>query len=485
MPIEGKGRDGVTWTGHVLNMTSQQWLTPEDVDRSIWFHYLVVIIPSNLNTDAFKYNASLYVTGGSNTGAIPSSPTDEDLLVAATLAMNTGTIAGTLFQVPNEHMVFTSDPIQQSRTEDAIIAFTWDHFLKYPDQPEWLVRLPMVKSVLRAMDAMTEFCGSTGEHADLGVSLDYYTVAGASKRGWTTWLMGAVDPARVVAAVPIVLDAVNFVKFAHTQYQAYNGWTFALEDYYQMNITDRFDDPNMVKLQEIVDPYWYFDRLTMPKLVVNAVGDEFQMPDDTHHWWSDLPEPKHFLMVPNAEHSLATGILEAVPAICAWISTLLNKQTVPTMDWDRDDESGQITLTLGEGADQVDKVMKYWTETGETYGRRDFRFLNVDDPCLSGVGADGNCLNTQVFWKAEEVTASESDPNVYVGTHPMPANGTWAAFFLDVTYKKSENQGVASWPGGFIPTNSFVHEFTTEVSIIPDTLPFDDCSGTDCHGVLV
>ena len=47
-----------------------------------------------------------------------------------------------------------------------------------------------------------------------------------------------------------------------------------------MNITERFDDPNMLKLQEIVDPYWYFDRLTLPKLIVNAVGDEFQVSTD-------------------------------------------------------------------------------------------------------------------------------------------------------------------------------------------------------------
>tara|TARA_B110000090_G_C13106605_1_gene340697 strand:+ start:117 stop:275 length:159 start_codon:yes stop_codon:yes gene_type:complete len=52
----------------------------------------------------------------------------------------------------------------------------------------------MVKASMRAMDAMTEFVKE--KFPDETWSLDYYSVAGASKRGWTTWDVAAVDSGR-------------------------------------------------------------------------------------------------------------------------------------------------------------------------------------------------------------------------------------------------------------------------------------------------
>eukprot|EP01031_Cornospumella_fuschlensis_P043603 gene43603-53318_t len=133
-----------TFTAYTLNMTSQRWLTdadyaPSSSAKSIWWHYLVVIVPDHIE---FKNNGTLWITGGSMTDGYPSLA-DEDISLSAALATAVGTVTGALFQVPNEHITFASDPIQKSRTEDAIVAYTWDHFLNDPSQPEWLVRFPM------------------------------------------------------------------------------------------------------------------------------------------------------------------------------------------------------------------------------------------------------------------------------------------------------------------------------------------------------
>jgi PhoPQ-activated pathogenicity-related protein len=77
----------------------------------------------------------------------------------------------------------------------------------------------MVKASLRAMDTITEFMKV--KLPELNTQLDYYAVAGASKRGWTTWDVGAVDPKRVMAIVPVVLDAINFVAVEHHQFRSY------------------------------------------------------------------------------------------------------------------------------------------------------------------------------------------------------------------------------------------------------------------------
>ncbi len=50
-----------------------------------------------------------------------------------------------LYQVPNEPITFKAEQPPRARSEDAFIAYTWYHYELYPDQPDWLARLPMTK----------------------------------------------------------------------------------------------------------------------------------------------------------------------------------------------------------------------------------------------------------------------------------------------------------------------------------------------------
>ena len=52
---------------------------------------------------------------------------------------------------------------------------------------------------MRTMDTITDYLGKKFQQ-----NCNQFIVAGASKRGWTTWLTGAVDP-RVIAMAPVVM----------------------------------------------------------------------------------------------------------------------------------------------------------------------------------------------------------------------------------------------------------------------------------------
>src|SRR3954454_20557694 len=181
--------DGVT--SYVLDLRSQTWRSTPEVDRPVWQHWLTITRPDKVTSDI----ALLSIGGGRNGGEGPrAAPAD-----AIDRARRSGTVVVSLGQVPNQPLVFNQDG--KGRVEDDLIAYCHIKFLDTGD-PTWLARLPMVKSAVRAMDAATEFLAS----AEGGkVTIKSFVVAGGSKRGWTTWLTGAVGP-RVKAVIPVVID---------------------------------------------------------------------------------------------------------------------------------------------------------------------------------------------------------------------------------------------------------------------------------------
>eukprot|EP00388_Colpodella_angusta_P032920 GDKK01028144.1.p2 GENE.GDKK01028144.1~~GDKK01028144.1.p2 ORF type:complete len:282 (+),score=72.37 GDKK01028144.1:25-846(+) len=268
----------------------------------------------------------------------------------------------------------------------------------------------------------------------------------------------------------------------------------------------------MAVLQSNVDPYWYASRLTMPKLVVNAAMDEFQQPDDTNYWWNDMPEPKRFMMLPNAEHSLATGILAAVPSIGAFIGALLKKEEVPGFEWTISEETGDIVATLDNVGKVHSATMWYASSCGQNdwdngTKRRDFRIMHMDSPCTCGPSLQGYCVNLKTFWKKKELEVKEvRGKRTYTAHVDTPTDGTYTAFFIDIKYnnkrgvqldtynlqkeiivdeKKPQSLAAKARPlfpdfGGFPHDFGGFFEFTTQVSVWPNTFPYPDCSGVSC-----
>ena len=240
---------GDGYATHVLEMTSQRWRDESEVDRPLWKHWLTIIEPEQVGAGT----ALLIVGGGSNERKPPARANP----LLAMVAVTTRSVIAELRMVPNQPLIFVGET--QPRSEDAIIAYSWDKYLRTGDEA-WPLRLPMTKSVVRAMDTITAFCRSG---AGRGIGVDSFVVAGASKRGWTAWTAAAVDQ-RVIAVAPVVIDLLRVEESFEHHYRAYGFWAPAIAAYQASDIMRWAGTTELAALLKIEDPYAYRDRLTMP-----------------------------------------------------------------------------------------------------------------------------------------------------------------------------------------------------------------------------
>jgi len=167
----------------LINLTSQTW------QGIPWQHYLLVAIPNRvINSD----NALLLI-GGSSAGR---RPRDSEVAQIRLLAEMTGMPAALLLQVPNQ-------PLLGGYFEDALIGETLLRAIETEDAT-WPLLFPMTKSAIRAMDAVQQVLKQEKQFDIKG-----FVVAGASKRGWTSWLAAASGDERIIAIVPMVIDNLN------------------------------------------------------------------------------------------------------------------------------------------------------------------------------------------------------------------------------------------------------------------------------------
>lgn len=405
-------------TVHLLSMTSQQWRTAGEVDRTAWNHWVAIVVPSHVTSST----GAIIVAGDDNTSTPPSANNIE-LFIAAQLAMASGTAVTVVFNVPNQPLTFSDAGIPQR--EDQLVAYSWDKAMKTGDWT-WPAYLPMVKSVVRTMDLVQSVAPTV-----IGKSVDKFVVIGFSKRGATTWLTAAVDP-RVSAFAPGVFDVLNMAPQFEHHFSAYGFYTEAVNDYVQYDIVRRMRSPEGQELLKVIDPYSYRTSLGAPKFMVNSPGDQFFLPDAGRFYLDDLAGEALLRYVPNTDHSLSSstgGVTNALTSLVSWYQQVIFDAPRPTI---RSTVAGGL-LTVN--ADPPPAAAYLWKASNPT--ARDFRRETIGE-----------------VWTSEAVNSSGG--GTYVTQTPAPAAG-YAAYFMELVYP-----GVAGVP----------QTYSTRVVVTPDTLPY-------------
>jgi PhoPQ-activated pathogenicity-related protein len=362
-----------------LDLTSQKW------EKIAWKHHLLIFQPKDVKPNATML---LYITGDYNVGLTP---------FGFELATKIQAPVAILFDVPNQ-------PLLGDKSEDALIAETFVRYLETKD-PDWPLLFPMVKSAVKAMDALQAFTRD-----EFKKEVSSFVVAGASKRGWTSWLTGAVEP-RARAIAPMVIDTLKMLEQLEHQKKSFGTYSEMIHDYVERGLAPIPKTEDGRKLWQMVDPYFYRDKLTLPKMLICGNNDPYWSTDALNLYWDDLKGDKYIVYVPNAGHDLKQGgkngdRTRAVDALAAFARCQTVGKELPKLTWKHDDDGDKLRLTIG--AAPAGKGARLWVATAPTH---DFR---------------------QAVWKEKKF--EEAVDGKLVGRVALPAEG-YTAFYGEVDYE--------------------------------------------------
>jgi PhoPQ-activated pathogenicity-related protein len=228
----------------------------------------------------------------------------------------------------------------------------------------------------------------------------------------------------------MVIDLLNLEASFKHHFNAYGFWAPAIRSYVEMGIPGWFGTPAMQRLRAIVDPYEYRARMTMPKLILNATGDQFFLLDSSRFYFDDLPGEKHLRYVPNTDHSLDRR--EVGESVLAFFSSIVSGAPRPELSWTLEPDG---SIRVRTGGSLAPAEARLWRATNPA--ARDFRLETLGPAWTSTV-------------------LTQRPDGGYLASVPAPPSG-WTAFFVELTF-----------PAGGGPA----FKLTTAVRVIPDTLPF-------------
>jgi PhoPQ-activated pathogenicity-related protein len=325
-----------------IDLVSQKW------HDEVWDHQLVVYLAK----DAKPGKTMMLL----NTGGTPNLRWQ---YIGLEIARQSEAPVAVLYGIPKQ-------PLFDGKKEDALIAETFVRYMKTKDE-SWPLLFPMVKSIVKAMDALQAF-----SKAEWKEPIKEFIISGGSKRGWTTWLTAATGDPRVKAIAPMVIDTLNMLEQMKHAQEVFGKPSLMVHDYVERGLIPMPDTEEARKLWRMVDPYNYRDKLTMPKLLLMGNNDLYWTTDALNLYWDGLKGPKWVTYVPNAGHDLQQegkpGGGRAIAALAAFTRHMVADNPMPKLSWKYDESDGKVRLMVEASPAPI--RARLWVAKAPT---RDFR----------------------------------------------------------------------------------------------------------------
>lgn len=341
-----------------LHLVSQTW------KEVVWKHVVWMVVPEKLLKEAadasspLKTSGMLLISGGAwpkewgeNAPANVTPRGEMQAVLAIAEASNCPAIV--VSQIPFQ-------PMLGGLNEDALIAETFKRYI-LGQGSDWPLLMPMVRAASRTMDAAQSVA-----HKEWKLDIEKFTISGASKRGWTTWLTSAVDP-RVDALAPMVIDMLNMPVQMKHQMDTWGAYSEEIGDYTALALQKYLQTPPGQSLVNIVDPFRYRERIDQPKLLIFGTNDRYWPLDACNIYWNELKGPKYLLYTPNQGHGIQ-DTMRLVGSISALHRSRMNQYELPKLAWECEHSDGKVNLKMI--ADRKPIEVNLWTATSAT---KDFR----------------------------------------------------------------------------------------------------------------
>jgi len=331
-----------------LSLVSQLW------QGKPWSHTISLISPKRLQTSPTL--VLLIITG--------SGRREKEISIGSDISNLAGVPVAVLNEVPNQ-------PLLGGLKEDRLIAETFVRYIKTGDLSLPLL-FPMVKSAVKAMDAIEEFMNRERKTPIAG-----FVVSGASKRGWTTWLTPVVD-SRVKAIVPIVYDNLDMKKQMKHQLERWGKFSEEICAYTGKNLPQKLisDDQKLARLMSLVDPFAYRKEIVVPKLMIIGTNDKCWPIDALNIYYDGLVGEKYVLYVPNAGHGLSGGMARVVADISAFILKTAGEIKFPKLTWIV--KEGKEKINISVTSDIKPRAVNLWVAKSHTKDFREARWNKLE-----------------------------------------------------------------------------------------------------------